>query len=136
MGKDPIRTALEQRKEGKKLLDALNKCKTGKEVLEFLYHNMKPADITDRAKNVQNIPELRKYDATWGEIRMAYGNHRHQDIMNAAANRYCDLEKTSTKSFKDAMEKYIKQAMEKDIKEAKKKQQYVSTILLSRRIRA
>lgn len=105
--KRQILSRKEQISKGNKIRAELDACRTGEETLGFLYRNVKRKDILDRMKNVKDMKELRNYDATQARVRMSMGTQRNQDIVNAAAQKYCELTGTDTKEFRKTVDKYL-----------------------------
>ncbi|MBR2273467.1 MAG: hypothetical protein IJ864_01340 [Alphaproteobacteria bacterium] len=93
------------REKGQALLQGLEGCQTAEDVLAFLHDNMSDKDIAERVKHVNDMAVINKYDARVAQIRMSVGNQRNQDVMAAAAQKYCELTGKEPKEFKMVINK-------------------------------
>ena len=96
--------------DGKAFMKSLMDCNNSKEVFDLLGQTLGSERMKDRAKNISNLPAIVKLNAVKAKINVGNGSDvSHQNCMDMAVAKYCELTGNSIQQFKIENNKYATQ---------------------------
>ena len=96
--------------DGKAFMKSLMDCNNSKEVFDLLGQTLGSERMKDRAKNISDLPAIVKLNAVKAKINVGNGSDvSHQNCMDMAVAKYCELTGNSIQQFKIENNKYATQ---------------------------
>ena len=96
--------------DGKAFMKSLMAGNNSKEVFDLLGQTLGSERMKDRAKNISDLPAIVKLNAVKAKINVGNGSDvSHQNCMDMAVAKYCELTGNSIQQFKIENNKYATQ---------------------------